>query len=533
MMSKEYLNINQISDICDIIGCEQDVVNNKSNWCFFPAHKELNPLIHYEYINGCVQFHVECDTPELLDKFEQLLGSKRTQRIHYNKQVKGSSIINAFSDCYKIINPVIEDYVNYLHSKYYVVNSLVESEINKQNAFKQFHYNYLQGFSNDNNGPSENDHTRILMSFLKCPNTPNLPFGMLESFFNQLNIKVDCKKDGIKIYINKGYKNGRDIIDGLIVKDNDFAVILENKVCGAPDQPEQIKRYVEALNNIPFSNIYVIYLTKDGSVNDGRPSKDSCPENLEQCLGSNLICVNYHDDILPWLRDIVLPQVKYTSVGWAVNNYVDYLEMWFGEDVITKSIVNNLKNAIFTALSINDRSCDEHCKTKKLYEIIKELQTSTKYDALKEILVRYVELMISPLREEFKRETIKFFKDNGKNVIVNDRLNTGYIQVRSEDWDSHVHYEWCELTPIKLFFDKEPLKLMVHIEGKGLKGDKANFNQNHKEMPISFNLNDDCLADKIRNNTTGEWLKNVYGQFICFWDELEAISNKLTQNVSL
>jgi len=104
-------------------------------------------------------------------------------------------------------------------------------------------------------GANENAHTKILLQLLKYRVNESYPFleSLLERLFRDVNLEFDCRKLGITF--------NKDFIDGLI-KDNQKAIIIENKIHYAQDQDKQIQRYVEKVKEygIDLENIYVVIL---------------------------------------------------------------------------------------------------------------------------------------------------------------------------------------------------------------------------------------------------------------------------------
>ena len=122
----------------------------------------------------------------------------------------------------------------------------------EENMDNHFSLSVLDGVHID-----ENAHTRLLMYLLK-----NIP--VLSSFLDLLKRKNKefgpIKIHDPKIDIEK-YR-----IDGLIHeewKGGKYAIILENKVCGAIDQERQLERYIDICKSeleYDDHNIYILYL---------------------------------------------------------------------------------------------------------------------------------------------------------------------------------------------------------------------------------------------------------------------------------
>ena len=112
----------------------------------------------------------------------------------------------------------------------------------------------------------ENAHSRILRMLLQYESEGKRP--IYSSFLALLSNKCD---DISKLrIISPKFTNEEERID-VLVKDYShscpyYAIIIENKVCGATDQDQQIQRYIDKIikDCFPIERIFVVYLTKDG-----------------------------------------------------------------------------------------------------------------------------------------------------------------------------------------------------------------------------------------------------------------------------
>ena len=525
-----------VLDICEIVGCDRDKVKSSQNWCYFPADSKLVPDIHYEIVSGAkkVQFHIECDA-EKLEKIikENAKGIRKKSHKRYELNEPSKNIIESINKLKGCLQESIKKYVKYLENNYNELYNVYQEALKKKNLYSNYRnfFDLLSDSGSDgHNGKlSENDHTRILLAILKSGQDnegQNLP--VLRSFTHQMGI--DCNLDGIKrsdIRFNKGYivENNRSFIDGLIYKEKEFAIIIENKIEGAGDQRKQIERYIESLNKfeeVTLDNIWVIYLTKDGTLHDtGRPTEESYNEDSQYNIDNRLLCVNYHDDILPWLRDSALPIVKYTdaSVGLVTDSYIDYLEHMFQEDIASRKIAEEMKKKIFDICDITDKQTDKQYK--ELDRIVKELSSTTIYEDLVVVLKNYMREIVHPLYTAFENATIEYFKKKGYDIVVNNKLSSGYIQIFGKDWDRHIHYEWYPITAQSLFFGTDPLNIWIHIEGIKFKSEKKKY-----EKEYTCEIGTECLAEQIANKSFGTWLSEQYDKVIGTWKELNDIANR-------
>ena len=120
----------------------------------------------------------------------------------------------------------------------------------------------------------ENAHSRILIRLLQYKDKGE--YTWLKFFINRMKDSyegdVDIKISNPEIKTEHNTGDGR--IDGLIWEKCKYVIIIENKIWNAPDQENQIDKYVEYVNKLGYKNIYVIYLTLDGSKKVSKNSFD-------------------------------------------------------------------------------------------------------------------------------------------------------------------------------------------------------------------------------------------------------------------
>jgi len=209
----------------------------------------------------------------------------------------------------------------------------------------------------------ENAHSRILRMLLQYSGGGKYP--VYSSFVNLLKSICQGMPDDISCH-TPDFVNEEGRID-LLIKEylikNRYAIIIENKVCGATDQDEQIQRYIEKVeqNNVPTDRIFVVYLTKDGEKD---VSDFSLTEIAKEKLGvtkkseGRFIRLNYKYNILPWLQNEVLPNIKLKEdiLASSVRLYVDYLKGICGEREYEKPIYDIIRLKMKETLNIKSIS---------------------------------------------------------------------------------------------------------------------------------------------------------------------------------
>lgn len=186
-----------------------------------------------------------------------------------------------------------------------------------------FRYNVLEEVR-----VNENAHTRLLMRLLKY--TP-----ALLSFLAWLEKKYTFhapKVDKPKITAEKHR------IDGLIQEERKYAIIIENKVCGAVEQEGQLGRYIDKCRELLYdqSSIYILYLFD-------RPGNDPSPQTWGKYKAENFegryLVLSYKQDIIPWLKTFLKKhkgtEEKTKVLREGIAQYLDYLRLLFKIDRYT------------------------------------------------------------------------------------------------------------------------------------------------------------------------------------------------------
>jgi hypothetical protein len=200
----------------------------------------------------------------------------------------------------------------------------------------------------------------------------------------------------------------------LWIRDKDYAIIVENKVHWANDQLEQLARYIDKTKTKGYKEeqIYVVYLS---------PTYEKIPD--EQTWGSyknsfekRFINLSFRDDILSWLTNAVLPNVRLKDkyLSSALEQYIDHIEGMFELRNINKKINMELQKFIKQELELTGTPQENIAKLEaKQKEIIK--------------LISQIELMRNDFEEEIFRELKSIIKtkhskyklmENGVGLII-------------------------------------------------------------------------------------------------------------------
>lgn len=176
---------------------------------------------------------------------------------------------------------------------------------------------------------NENAHTRLLMRLLEYPPALSSFLAWLEKKYTTFH---SPQIDKPKITAEKHR------IDGLIQEEGKYAIIIENKVCGAVEQEGQLGRYIDKCRELRYaqSHIYILYLF-DRLGND--PSPQTWGEYKAEDFGGRYLVLSYKDDIIPWLKTFLAEceatDEKTQVLREGVAQYLDYLRLLFKIDRYT------------------------------------------------------------------------------------------------------------------------------------------------------------------------------------------------------
>lgn len=252
-----------------------------------------------------------------------------------------------------------------------VFNSLKLSEtirktINTEKEKQPFNLNVI-----DELRASENAHSRIFAKLLAYKEKEKYPF--LEEFvltlgegFESIQIKspsFSVEKQRIDV-----------LISDLVGK---FAIIIENKIHGAIDQPDQIENYIEKMKkNFSLDQIYVIYMTRTG----GSPSEYSFYDSSKTNFNERYIEINYKEDVLPFIEYSILPlcRVKEQVLYSGLLQYIDHLKGIFNLRINDKDMNKIIDEHIEKSLELNNDWIENlekiNSSIKGLYDTISYLE---------------------------------------------------------------------------------------------------------------------------------------------------------------
>lgn len=199
-------------------------------------------------------------------------------------------------------------------------------------------------------GLRETVHSRILANLLRYDKK------ILKSFLEKFSLG-DIANQEWELFVEK---NNMDVV---MEADHDV-LIIENKVNGACEQPDQIDRYVQHyLGGSKNRKIHVLYLNRTSIC---PPSEYSWSKHKDKC---DLTVCSYEKHIRPWIDDVIS---KNKDIAIALGQYKEYLDIMFDKNV--KNMEANIKDEVKRLLQLNTEAGHEQEVIVKLDKAIETFE---------------------------------------------------------------------------------------------------------------------------------------------------------------
>ena len=201
---------------------------------------------------------------------------------------------------------------------------------------------------------NENAHTRHLMRLLQYD-------PARKDFFKYLEGKgfASLTMSKPKITVEK-YR-----IDGLIQKEGEYAVIIENKVCGAVDQEGQLERYIDKCKKDlkdDLEKVYILYLVNSPGQ---EPSEQTWGKYTPKDFKGRYLVLSYTEDIISWLEGLrntldmeTDDREKTELLRSGITQYLEYLKQLFRTNQY-KEMDKELRRFVEKELGLDKESVPE------------------------------------------------------------------------------------------------------------------------------------------------------------------------------
>lgn len=206
----------------------------------------------------------------------------------------------------------------------------------------------------------------------------------------------------------------------LWVRDKVYAIIFENKIYNADDREAQLSNYIEKTlkHNYNKNQIFVVYLSqypKEPELQSWGEYKDS--------FRSRYVNLSFCYDILPWLKDKILPNIKYKELflQTAIIQYIDYLEGLFKIRNIDKPMNMELNKLIEQHFNLTGESAKD-----KIRNILKSAEEIDDISSqMKALLESYRQNIYETWKKKTEAKYSKLYPNqvsqgSGKGWVITD-----------------------------------------------------------------------------------------------------------------
>ena len=400
------------------------------SYCFIQAGSYFGELLHYELCDHKVHLHLEMDDWRLLrDYLKQNISTIEVCSSHWNRNdcqwtLQCSDIQNSgdVKDAFRRIRQIMEphilrrekeislfhinleqDLLNETTKKYKKLLNLFKETFNRieqEQRTLPYHINVI-----DELHINENAHSRILLKLLQFV-SDNGTYDIYKSLLDYIREKKHNQSfSGLEI--KKPHFTQEEQRIDLWVRDKDYAIIFENKVCYANDQPEQISNYIKKTLKTDYqgykkSGIFVIYLSPNGE-----EPEDQSWGTFKDEFKSRYINLSFKNDILPWLKDYVKPNIRLKDVYLqsAVEQYIDHLEGSFYLRILQKQLNMNLSDFFFKNFNLDRYQGNYQAQVQVIQEQIDDMQS-----VLNKIS-EYQDTVREQIFEQWRAKTKELFPD--------------------------------------------------------------------------------------------------------------------------
>lgn len=336
----------------------------------------------------------------------------------------------------------------------------------------------------------ENAQSRILAELLKykCRDNSDHLFArkLIENLRESEEFNFSGNIEDIEVTVGK-YR-----IDILIRQKKDFAIIIENKVYNAVDQPNQIDRYINFCRNylnFKDDSIYVIYLTPRKS---SIPLSSFCEENRSKFKG-RYTNISVEDDLLEVLHEFKksIPE-KEILLFSGVDQYIDYLKYFMDSEKYNSEMSGKIKQELVNHLDLGHLN------------LVEKLEKIGSYNEGIESFMSYMKNMYNDFRKDLISHWYQQLSENEKEFIEKYNLEL------NKNLDETKGFKYVELIPkshpdnisFRIEHNEDSLYLGIFI----LDG--------NKKQSIQYKYEKDGFITNDPKWYTWKWINNEYSEGI-------------------
>jgi len=373
-----------------------------------------------------------------------------------------------------------------------VLSDKVAKESTKWKDKLPYHINLLDIW-----WPYEPEHSAILCRILQC-RTPSGEYEILKSLITFIGEQL-----GNDAFTEITVKNPRitkeDACIDLLVQDEDYAIIIENKSNGASDQWKQLKRYVENVARRGYTSpekekttkqerpIFLLYLPPFPGKEPEEQSWGTFKKSFE--VTGRYVNLSFRDGVIPWLKECVFPNVRNKDIHLlsALAQYIDHWDGRCGLRINEKEKNMNIEDIIKTNLEI---STDSSNLTRFGDYVEKVMRKKREFTDVTSCLDRIEQQLKGKIFDDTVGALIA--RLNGTSMTMVPEQSRSWQVIRRSEWtvpSLEVHFEYGNLCAERPLVDS--IAMMVHVEWRG---------KDRSKVKQFIDLFDSHIFPKIKND---------------------------------
>lgn len=228
-------------------------------------------------------------------------------------------------------------------------------------------------------------------------------------------------------------------IDILVYEKGKYAIVFENKIWDAVEQPNQLANYIESMHEPTYGftdeQIFIVYLP---SIDAHRPTNTSWNEAYQQTFASRFKSVSFREGMIEWLESEELKKIDDECFAHSRYLFVDYLKKVFNLTATDNMENQKIDEYIRKELELTDN--DNSYNLSKISGAIKEIQECVKHlermrkECIYKVIDNYCQQIKSKYREFTVLETFEYaqYVCTGIAISYRDKKEAVYILIGYE-----------------------------------------------------------------------------------------------------
>lgn len=366
---------------------------------------------------------------------------------------------------------------NYIRELLEIYGIILKAKENVKGKVK-YHFNALL-----NVDPDEPKVSKILAGFFL--QKTNGDYRILKDFVNRYwGSSLSSMIKSPIIITEEVVKNDRRI-DILVYEKDKYAIVMENKIWDASDQPNQLANYIEAMMggsyNFNEDQIYIAYLPK---IKEHLPSPNSwkregTDESFEEEFKDRFKLIDFKEEILPWLESSKEIQ-KIIDNQYFENSrflFIDFLRRKLEIDNIDNMAQKEIEKQLRDYFSASDNDIAEADKLVQLIDNLPKIDIKEVVKYLAKIRKEKTKLAMQEWLTYLQRDyPSNYFDDSTKgHMAIGTTISYRSISKFFSVFIWNYHYNEANSVVIVLTDEGAPYREEIEPKVKNLVRGKKGF----------------------------------------------------------